>query len=517
MDRHDFVAQRPVADFVRWLAEHLPTLRVQLRFARSKFVPDGLDRRVDGIENVLANYCWNSAWIDPDTGRRIESHDWRTTRASLRQLSILLRAAVASGDDDRAGAVAREVLRWGGVFGAIPFIESKVRNRAFCAYLQSLAPLFVLDGSQTTNDLHARNIERFDAGLTKVHALLDTTGSPIYDSRVGAALAMLYERFRHDAGQSGVHHDPLGFPSGQARGDQIRDPGDLGFSAAPQFYTRRVPAECWARWQVRAGWIIRAVLERTTLFADEPHGNDASPIAARCHAFEAALFVIGYDICSVTDGGRDGDVGRPKGEPTVFVRRGNWVPTGHPFEEALGTYRAYRETGPETHDANAFRQWLDRPEHASRYESFRKNFGSYRYPFGERELNLYDRSLEDIRKIAAGDDTGLYTANYGEREFIPGDEREQVLLVNAGLAGYCNLADTTPAAREHRLIAGGFAGTRYSAGTLMYVGRSVGRHFKLLDRNGRPTALFFQFFGEGFDDFRRCLRVDRDGRDLGAS
>ncbi|WP_206132815.1 hypothetical protein [Burkholderia sp. Se-20378] len=517
MNRHDFVAQRPVADFVTWLAEHLPTLPVHLRFARSKFVPGGLDRRVNGIEAVLANYCWNSAWIDPDTRRRIDSHDWPTTRASLRQLSILLRAAVASGDDDRAGAVAREILRWGGVFGAIPFIESKVRNRTFCAYLQSLELLFALDGPQTTNDLHARNIARFDAGLTKIHALLDTTGSPIYDSRVGAALAMLYEQFRHEAGRAGVQYAPLGFPSGQARGDQIRDPGDLGFAAAPQFYTRRVPAECWARWQVCAGWIIRAVLERTTLFADEPHGDDASSIAARCHAFEAALFMIGYDIRSVTDGDRGGDVGRPKGEPTVFVRRRNWVPTGHPFKDTLSTYREHREDGPEIHDANAFRQWLDRPEYATLYKKFRKNFRSYTYPFGERELNLYDRSLKEIKEISDGGETGLYTANYGEREFIPGDERAQVLLVDAGLTGYCYLADTTREARKHRLIAGGLAGTENSAETLMYVGRSVGRHFRLLDEQDHPTALFFQFFGEGFDDFRQRLRVDRNGRDLGAS
>lgn len=515
MTRNDFVAQRPVADFITWLAEHLPTLPVHLRFARSKFVPGGLDIRVNGIEAVLAHYRWNSAWIDPDTGRRIDSHDWRTTRSSLRQLSIMLRAAVAGGDDERAGAVAREVLRWGGVFGALPFIGSKVRNRAFRAYLRSLASLFALDGSQTVDDLHARNIERFDAGLTKVHALLDTTGSPIYDSRVGAALATLYERFRYDAGGAGIHYDPLGFPSGQARGEQIRDPGDLGFAAAPQFHTRRVPAECWARWQVRAGWIIRAVLERTTLFADEPHGDDASPIAARCHAFEAALFMIGYDIRSVTDGDRGGDIVRPKGEPTVPIRRGNWVPTGHPFSDVLSIYCAYRETGPAIHDANAFRQWLDLPEHAARYEIFRKNFRSYCYPFSERELNLYDRSLEEVKVIACGDEAGLNMANYGEREFIAGDERVQVCLVDAGLAGYCQLADTTSDTRKHRLIGGGFAGTKRSADTLMSVGRSVGRHFRLLDDQGRPTALFFRFFGDGFDDFRGRLGVDRDGRDLG--
>ncbi|RQS71938.1 hypothetical protein DID96_11635 [Burkholderia sp. Bp8963] len=523
MDRKAFLEQSHVAEFVTWLVEHLPTLPVHLRFASSKFVPGGLDIRVNGIEAVLAQYCWRSAWIDPDTERRIESQDWETTRATLQRLSVMLREAVAKGDDERAGAVAREILRWGGVFSAIPFIESKVRQRAFCAYLKSLAPLFALDGSQTTDDLHARNVERFDAGLTKVHALFDTTGSPIYDSRVGAALAMLYELFRRDAERIGVRYDPLGFPSGQARGAQIRNPGDLGFAAAPQFYTNQMPRERWAGWQVRAGWIIRAVLERKALFASEPHVDGADLIAAQCHAFEAALFMIGYDIRSVAGSGsgvgEGGAIVIPDDAPMVPGEGGNFVPTGHPFSKVLGAYCAYRETEPANPDADSFRQWLNAPTHALLYSAFIKNFRAYCFPFGEREFNLHERSLEEIRSIeGSGNSNGkgdLIAANYGEPEFVAGDEREQVCLVCAGLAGYCELAETAAGARTQRLIKSGYAGTPKSAATLLSVGRGVGRHFGLLDEQDRPTALFFHFFGDGFDDFRNRMGVDRDGRDLG--
>ncbi|KVF78003.1 hypothetical protein WS75_06930 [Burkholderia sp. FL-7-2-10-S1-D7] len=507
MDRNAFLEGRPVAEFVTWLVEHLPTLPVRLRFAGSRFVPGGLDVRVDGIKNVLAHYCWRSAWIDPDTGQRIESQNWETTRASLQRLGIMLRASVVSGDDGRAGAAAREVLRWGGVSSAISFIQSKVRQRTFCAYLQSLAPLFALDGSQKTDDLHARNVERFDAGMTKVHALFDMTGSPIYDSRVGAALAMLYELFRRDAERIGIRHDLLGFPSGQARGAQVRDPGDLGLARAPQFYTNRVPRACWARWQVRAGWIIRAVLERTTLFADEPHVDGTNPIQARCHAFEAALFMIGYDIRSLTGG--DGIV-VPDDASTAPGEGGNWVPAGHPFSRVLSTYRAYRETEPANPDAEDFKRWLGAPEHAALYRAFRRNFRNYSYPFDEREFDLHVRSLKEIQSIENGSDQGLLVANNGEPEFVAGAERVQVCLVCAGLAGYCMLIETTPDARRQRLIKTGFAGTNNSADTLMFVGRVVGRHFGLLDKRNRPTARFFSFFGEGFDDFRDRLGVDRD-------
>jgi hypothetical protein len=528
MNRNAFLAQSDEKAFVAWLAERLPTLPVRLRFAHSKFVPGGIDARVDGIEAVLSHYHWRATWFDPRTGKPVEfgdcfdprtgepveSDDWASTRTSLERLSAWLRESVASGDELAAGAAAREVLRWGGVRSAIPFIESKVRQNAWCAYLRELAPLFALDGDQMLEGLHGGNVQRFDSGMTKIHALLDTTGSPIYDSRVGAALAMLHEMFRCDARSRGIQHHALGFPSGPARGRQIRNPGELGFTAAPQFYTPQVPREAWARWQLRAGWIIRAVLERTTLFASEPASDSASHVAARCHAFEAALFMIGYDIRSLSDDCGVSVPAEPNGPPLAPDEGGNWVPVGHPFSSVLSMYREYRETMPTDTEIDGLWRWLETHSLSDRHVTFANNFASYRYPLGEREFNLLDRPLAQIQLIEEGNEVGLYVANNGEREFVAGDEREQVCLVCAGLTGYTYSVEPTADARADRLIRKAFAGTSNSANTLLSVGRGVGRHFGLLDRDNRPTGLFYQFFGEGFEYFRKRLGVDRDGRDL---
>ncbi|WP_175425489.1 hypothetical protein [Trinickia violacea] len=513
MDRKAFLAQSHVTGFIAWLVDRLPTLPVSLRFLRSKFVPDGIDVQVEGIESVHSHYCWRTSWIDRRTGQAIESDNWESTRMSLEQLSAWLRASVASGDEQAAGAAAREVLRWGGVRGAIPFIESKVRQNALCRYLGELASLFTLDGQHRLDALHAGNVQRFDAGLTKVHALLDVTGSPIYDSRVGAALAMLYELFRRDAERDGIRHGRLSFPSGQARGLQIRDPGDFGFAPAPQFYTNEVAREDWARWQLRAGWIIRAVLEETTLFVSERAGEAVSHIAARCHAFEAALFMLGYDLrCLIGD--RVAPVAKDvDGPPLDPEGGGNWVPTSHPFSTVLSVYNEYRETLPADPGADGFANWLRTLPEEERCLGLKRNFRSYTYPFREREFNLFDRSPDEIRLIEQGGEDGLYAANNGEREFIAGDEREKVCLVCAGLAGYCQQIEATPAARKNRLTKKAFAGTEKSASTLLSVGRSVGRHFGLLDDNDNPTALFHRFFGDDFSDFRDRLGIDRDGRD----
>ncbi|MFL9993386.1 hypothetical protein PQR34_21745 [Paraburkholderia sediminicola] len=68
-DRESFLAQPSVAAFMAWLAELLPTLPVRLRFARSKFVPGGIDTSVSGIEAVLAHYRWRAHWCDPRTSK----------------------------------------------------------------------------------------------------------------------------------------------------------------------------------------------------------------------------------------------------------------------------------------------------------------------------------------------------------------------------------------------------------------------------------------------------------------
>ncbi|WP_052369524.1 hypothetical protein [Paraburkholderia caledonica] len=504
MNREEFLAQPGVQGFVTSLVRRLPELPVRLRVAHSKYVPGGIDAQVFGIEAVLARYHWRASWRRPGSGEQVESGDWASTRASLAQLGAWLRASVAQGDELEAEAAAREILRWGGVRSAIPFIERKVRNNQWCAYLRELAPLFALDADQTLDTLNALNVQRFDSGMTKIHALFDTTGSPIYDSRVGAALAMLYEMFRRDAALDGVRHDALGFPSGAARGRQIRNPAGLGLTASPQFYSQ-VSLEDWARWQLKTGWIIRAVLEQTTLFAGESASGAASQMAARCHAFEAALFMIGYDLKSFGDD--DGLPAQPDagGPPPAPDGSGNYVPAGHPFGNVLSAYRAYRETSPLDPRAHAFHVWLQANPHPDTHVAIANNFTNYQYPLGEREFNLAERTLEQVRAIEEGQESGLLVANNGEPEFVAGDEREQVCLVCAGLAGYCYELESKADARTGRLIAVGFAGTPHSANTLLSVGRAVGTHFGLLDSEFLPTDLFRRFFGDGFDDFRERL------------
>ena len=199
--------------------------------------------------------------------------------------------------------------------------------------------------------------------MTKIYSLIDNTGSPIYDSRVGAAMAMLYQCFIHS--QKEDKNALLNFPSGSARGKQIRNPGALGteFFNAPQFYTRGVEPHIWAQFQLKLGWIIQDILNKTKWFDKE--GN----IADRCRAFEACLFMIGYDLRAISGNticNPTGIITATENQPVKLTTIANqadptntgWVPSGHPFKKVLQYFLEFRKLNPDLYSLESFRNWL---------------------------------------------------------------------------------------------------------------------------------------------------------------
>ena len=488
MKRKQFLAQPEVQSFIAWLEANLPTLTFKLRFKSSKFVPDGLVTDVQGFEQVLEHYCWKASWLDTHPSA-VDSQTWPETRRSLGQLREWLTSAVNAGDEQQALQACLQILRWGGVRGAIPFLHRLAANNELSRYLKKLAVLVSLDGSNDLDDLDTSSVERFDAGLTKIHALLDISGSPIYDSRVGAAIAMLYSMFRQQ--WVGGGKPLLAFPSGAARGSQIRNPGAfLNGLAAPQFSA--IDYAEWARWQVRLGWIIRDLLERTKWFAEQ------GSMPARCHAFEASLFMLGYDLrCFGAMLATDPNPALPEIEVKTRESDGNgWVPTGHPFSQVLKDYLTFRHGGALDSKAS-FVAWLMADPNNDQSLKRATALG-YCFPFTIQEFDLFGRPLEELERIVAGGKDGLCAALATEtlEPFSLGDERVGVCLVDVLITGNAYLRATTEKERIDYIMSAGYAGTANSARTLMALGRNVGKHFGLLDEQHLPTTLFGQFFCE---------------------
>ena len=487
MKRDDFLKLDDVRGFIDWLAAALPVKPFYLKMARSRFVPGGLDVRTTGLEAVLGHYVWSTRWTDAQ-GKAVVSANWQQTRASLNLLRGWLKTAIAQGDEDQALAACLAILEWGGVRGAIVFLKRLHAHGRLIAYFTRLAPLMSLNADTSLDALDTDSVERFDAGLTKIHALLDDSGSPIYDSRVGAAMAMLYAQYRGQAGKKLAKKHWLAFPSGAARGKQIRNPKgiDSGFAGAPQFFGKAVSCQDWAQWQVKLGWILRAVLERCDWFK-----ADGADMAARCHAFEACLFMLGYDLrCfAATSAPETVAVSAPVEEDEV--PQFGWVPTSCSFANILPRYGVFRKNlnSGEKDDAASFARWL-----AAHHKLKDSAARAYCFFLREDEFNLFERSNAELGVILSGGREGLYAAQGNRDNYLETDIREQVCLVDALLVG--RMADMSPAASTTWLLKKGYAGTKSAAGTLMTVGRQVGRHFGLLDGKYRPTAFYHEYFGD---------------------
>lgn len=291
LNREAFLGLADVDAFVTWLVANLPSLQVDLRVRASSFVPGGLEAQVTGIEAVQACYRWNG--------------NWATVSQLLATLRQELRTQLLAGDQEAAYKACVAILDWGNVPSSAGYLDGLRQQGLLVQYLQDIAPLLSPAGNQRLSDLTRTAIPRFNSGLTKVHALLDDAGSPIYDGRVGAAIAMLYHLYRDSPAAVGdADHRMFGWGPGYEtpgadRQRQIRNPRLLarGFNGTPQLLGHASP-HIWARRQVILGWIMRAVLARSGLFRSE--GVD---LAGRCHMLESALFTLGYDLrCLVQDG-----------------------------------------------------------------------------------------------------------------------------------------------------------------------------------------------------------------------
>lgn len=288
MNRENFFNSADVNDFVEWLVKNLPRFNIRLKINGSRFAPNGLDVVCNGFNQVLQHYIWRT------TG--MQNGDWNETRTGLNGLSAELRTAIDHNDEQATLLVCQNILAWGGnrnpAVGALPFLRD-LAGDSLCAYIRTTGASFELCSADT--DQIAPPVIRMNAMLTKVHALYATDGLPIYDSRVAAAIASLVELWRRSTDRVGALPPALTFPATTATRTVLRlfpdavHPGVL-------IYGAEASVQKWSSAKVRLGWIIGRVL--STAPNTVPIDQDASH-KERMHAFEASLFMIGYDVRSL--------------------------------------------------------------------------------------------------------------------------------------------------------------------------------------------------------------------------
>jgi len=320
MNKKEFLLDQNVSDFINWASVHLLDIIVDFNISKKGTGSadgrngPGLKGKVIGLNAVTNAYHWRGDWKN-DQGGSVISSDWASSRESLSQLSKWLKEEVASGSDVRALSACDAVLSWGGdrnsKQGARPFLKSKAEKGQLTTYLSTATSVFSLDTADTSQLGH---IEEMNSMLTKIHALLSDDGLPIYDSRVAASIASLVEIYSKSTGKKPFEtHEHLAFKAVVGRTDKDKRRRVIGLSLdTPMFdpgvisrakNSKKNSALEWSSAKVRLAWLIESILERAEqndkpIFEKNTFLDDTSK--SRMHAFEAALFMIGFDVKSLS-------------------------------------------------------------------------------------------------------------------------------------------------------------------------------------------------------------------------
>lgn len=294
ISREQFFCDPHVEEFVDWLSAKTECIAVNLDIKKSNYVNDAISKKCSGLEEVLSHYCWKSSWRHPFTGQVVSSKDWKETKFSLNHLSKTLELAVDQKDDKKTMLICKEILKWGGdrnpKQGATPQLTKLQSKKALVNYLVNARN--IIDANLFDTEEISSTVIYSGSMWTKIYALLSTKGAPIYDTRVSAAVAALVSLFFKEKKLSSTRNYLVDFsvPHRQERRSHVT----FVNSEKIFFTTLRNNSSRWTEDTIKLSWLMDAVLaNREGLFAQE------GGIVSRKHAFEASLFMVGYDVRKV--------------------------------------------------------------------------------------------------------------------------------------------------------------------------------------------------------------------------
>lgn len=313
MRKNDYLANEDVRAFVDWLVAGklaapfgessaqakggpLRNLKICLNLHASRFVPGGMSEQLTGLEEVVSRYVWRSF--------QMQTGNWAETNQTVNGLSQALLEAMSQSNDAVALEACEAILRWGGNrnwnVGAWPFLSGLHDAGTLCNYFLECSAALNLNTADLTALPGA--VQGMNAMLTKVHALQAGDGLPIYDSRVAAAIAALVELWRVSSGRSSVRDkedsplpDTLMFPA-TMKNRTVHRLFPQAIAPGLMFGGYAAVAGTWSSAKVRLGWILEEVLSRSPKLFTALVDGKAPTFAQRMRAFEAALFMVGYDI-----------------------------------------------------------------------------------------------------------------------------------------------------------------------------------------------------------------------------
>jgi len=252
----------------------------------------------------IDKYSWPSSFIAPEdsygyfeNGKEMKCESWLETKKCLQSLSKGLKKSLDSQDEKSILQWCDSILSWG-MGGRKVSTMNKLYNLSdkeeLNSYLQNIRKI-----TYNKNETLMNMVQLFEAatkdvnvsgwmssGLSKVIALLSDK-IIILDSRVGAIFC---EYINDYLNENQINNIPSELRFGWADGPKStrRKPLPLTNGENHSSFSRD---SSWYEQQVRASWLIQAVLEKNNeIFKDE------GGMIERIHAFEASLFMLGYNL-----------------------------------------------------------------------------------------------------------------------------------------------------------------------------------------------------------------------------
>ena len=279
MKKDCYIADKNVQGFVAWLSSNLESDAFKHSYWNRE------KREVwscSSLSDAWKKYEWVFLKVDRLGVKRGRSY--ADNECALRTIKDSLICALKSGSDSATRDAAIDVMTWGGVRGGN--VNWLTKNEKGLADLL-LSTQDALDQADTKEAERLGSNIRFNAGMTKIYSLI-CKNFVIYDSRVAATLGWGVVKYCE---QNSLEEIPkeLCFPHAPFRGGMHKRDASVNSKKFP--ILRR--GQHHMQWNLKASWLLESVLKHENVKGTEVFEHGQSPL----RALEAALFMIGYDLC----------------------------------------------------------------------------------------------------------------------------------------------------------------------------------------------------------------------------
>ncbi len=328
MNNKDFISS--ATDFIDWLLDALDRSGFYHQWRWDSTRQDCNYRKGDvwnctSLFNAYEQYVWHAKIATLDDNCYFS--DSRTTICSFTEtenyfnhLRQCLEVAINYNQPSSCLSCCKEILNWG--IGTDERIRQRriasdirnVVNENLHNYLREVMNYFGNPHLTTTSSFKYGNINRLqmDSGTTKIFSLV-CDNFVIYDGRVGAALGYLVRCWALDVKQQVPTCLRFRWGGSDTRNsrtlpivEQKRNPNPIVQNSAHtlqrnghSIFPRIGPRTNRLQWNIYANWLCQELLRRDGKRPVEEQSRFSTNIAnggTRLHAFEAALFMIGYCV-----------------------------------------------------------------------------------------------------------------------------------------------------------------------------------------------------------------------------